>query len=69
MLSPGGELAIDSEKVIMFSLEDLAPSVAGPVVFAMQTREMSHPAWDSGVEPAGDDLGCFTPPALTALTM
>lgn len=24
---------------------------------------MSHAAWDSGAEPAGDDLGRFTAPA------
>lgn len=49
---------MDSDEVIMFILERLAPSLAGSVVFAVHTREMSHAARDSGAAPAGDDLGC-----------
>lgn len=60
---------MDPDEVIMLNLENLAPSLTGLVVFAVQTREMSHPAQDSGAEPAGDDLGCFTPPGLSTLTI
>lgn len=48
---------MDSDEVIMFILESLAPSLAGSVVFAVQTREMSHAAQNSGAAPA---LGVHT---------
>lgn len=55
-----GGVAADSEAPV-FSLETWPP---GPAVFGRQFRVMPHPAQFSGAEPARDNLGSVTCPAL-----